>query len=99
MYTQHYARGMPTDELVLTGTTEKRGTVVEFTPDATIFETTEFHFDTLSSRLRELAFLNKGLRITIEDKRANKQHEFFYEGGIKSFVSFLNENKAPLHQV
>ena len=73
---------------------ERRST---FKPDAKIFETTEFSFDTLSQRLRELAFLNKGLLITIEDERTEKKHEFHYTGGIVSFVEHLNKNKTPLH--
>jgi DNA gyrase subunit B len=70
---------------------------VTFKPDAKIFETTEFNFDVLSQRLRELAFLNKGLLITIEDERAEKKHEFHYTGGIISFVEHLNKNKTALH--
>ena len=67
-------------------------------PSNEIFETTEFHFETLSARLRELAFLNKGVMITIEDERTGKRHEFNYEGGIVEFVEFLNQNKSPLHK-
>ena len=77
--------------------TDKRGTRVNFKPDARIFETTEFSFETLSQRLRELAFLNKGLLITIEDERTEKRHDFHYTGGIISFVEHLNKNKTPLH--
>src|SRR5204862_1365993 len=77
--------------------TDKRGTRVNFKPDAKIFEVTEFNFDTLSQRLRELAFLNKGLLITIEDERSEKKHDFHYMGGIVSFVEHLNKNKTPLH--
>ena len=74
------------------------GTTVTFKPDAEIFtETTEYSFDTLSARLRELAFLNRGLRIDIEDERDGRSHEFHYEGGIESFVTYLNQNKAVLH--
>src|SRR5207248_111256 len=77
--------------------TTKRGTLVRFTPDPTIFtETTKFSFDTLSARLRELAFLNKSLRISIAEEESNRQHEFFFEGGIVSFVQHINHKKTPL---
>ncbi len=97
VYNQKYARGDKQTELEVTGTTKKRGTKITFRPDSEIFETLEFSFDTLSQRLRELAFLNKGLKITIEDERSEKANEFEYEGGIKSFVSHLNKNKTVLH--
>src|SRR5260221_13974941 len=81
-----------------TGTTQKRGTAVRFRPDPTVFEEVNFSFDTLSQRLRELAFLNEGVTIPIEDERAeNKRHEFSYKGGIGSFVEHLNKNKTPIH--
>ena len=84
--------------LEVTGTTKKRGTKVTFKPDVQIFEeTTEFSYETLSQRLRELAFLNKGLKITIKDERGDKEHVFHYEGGIVSFVEHLSKNKTPLH--
>jgi DNA gyrase subunit B len=103
VYTQTYERGVPTAALEVTGTTKKRGTKVTFKPDVQIFETVEFSFDTLAQRLRELAFLNGGVTITIDDERdGGKSHKFLYEGGINSFVSFLNQNKAvvndkPIH--
>jgi DNA gyrase subunit B len=103
VYTQSYERGAPTTGLEVTGTTKKRGTKVTFKPDPQIFETIEFSFDTLAQRLRELAFLNGGVTITIDDERdGGKSHKFLYEGGINSFVSFLNQNKAvvndkPIH--
>jgi DNA gyrase subunit B len=97
VYAQTYHRGAPTADLKTIAQTDKRGTRVNFKPDAKIFEVTEFNFDTLSQRLRELAFLNKGLLITIEDERAEKKHEFHYMGGIVSFVEHLNKNKTPLH--
>ena len=82
----------------MVGTTKKRGTKITFHPDDKIFETTEFSFDMLSQRLRELAFLNAGVRITINDEREDeKHHEFFYEGGINSFVEYLNRNRNTLH--
>jgi DNA gyrase subunit B len=103
VYNQSYQRGDPTTELEVSGTTKKRGTKITFTPDATIFETIEFSFDTLAQRLRELAFLNGGVTITIDDERdGGKSHNFFYEGGINSFVQYINQNKAvvndkPIH--
>jgi len=97
IFEQHYARGIPLDELTVMGTTDKRGTYVRFSPDEEIFkDTTTFNFETLSARLRELAFLNKKLRITIEDERTQKSHDFFYEGGIVSFIQHINEKKNPL---
>ena len=97
VYVQSYQRGAPTTPLENTGHTDRRGTKVSFKPDDRIFETTDYNFDTLSQRLRELAFLNKGLLITIEDERTDKKHEFHYTGGIVSFVEHLNKNKTPLH--
>jgi len=97
VYVQNYKRGVPQAPLEVTGHTDRRGTKVTFKPDPKIFETTEFSFDVLSQRLRELAFLNKGVLITIEDERTEKKHEFHYTGGIISFVEHLNKNKTPLH--
>jgi DNA gyrase subunit B len=97
VFVQSFKRGTPTGRLQTTGHTDRRGTKVTFKPDALIFETTEFSFDTLSQRLRELAFLNKGLLITIDDELAEKKHEFHYTGGIVSFVEHLNKNKTVLH--
>lgn len=99
VYHQWYKRGAPQHPLEVTGKTNRRGTKVTFKPDTEIFETTEFSFDTLSQRLRELSFLNKGLKITITDERVGKKHEFHYDGGIRSFVEFLNQRKNPLHEV
>lgn len=97
IYKQRYERGKPTARLADVGETKKRGTVVRFMPDAQIFqETTAFSFDTLSARLRELAFLNKQLRITITDERSERRHEFYFEGGIVSFVQDINKTKTPL---
>jgi DNA gyrase subunit B len=100
VYHQSYERGNPTRDLEVTGTTKKRGTKVTFRPDAQVFETTEFSFDTLAQRLRELAFLNAGVTITIDDERAEggKGHKFLYEGGIVSFVQYLNQNKASVNE-
>jgi DNA gyrase subunit B len=97
VFVQTFHRGTPAADLKTIARTDKRGTRVNFKPDAKIFETTDFSFDTLSQRLRELAFLNKGLLITIEDERTEKKHEFHYTGGIISFVEHLNKNKTPLH--
>jgi DNA gyrase subunit B len=98
VYEQRYARGVPQQQVTGIGTTDQRGTKVSFKPDATIFETTEFNFDTLSQRLRELAFLNAGLHITITDERTSKSHEFKFDGGIVSFVQFINKAKQVLHE-
>ena len=98
MYTQRYGRGEPQTPLQKGANTVRVGTTVTFKPDAEIFtETTEFSFDILAARLRELSFLNRGLRITIEDQRDGREHDFHYEGGIESFVTYLNQNKTVLH--
>ncbi|MGH9784785.1 MAG: DNA gyrase subunit B, partial [Terriglobia bacterium] len=98
VYEQRFERGKPASEFRQAGTTRRRGTKVRFRPDPTIFETLDFSFDTLSQRLRELAFLNEGVTIVIEDERADKKrHEFNYKGGIASFVEHLNKNKTALH--
>ena len=98
VYTQHYRRGEPQTPLRKGAGTPRVGTTVTFKPDADIFtETTEFSFDILSARLRELSFLNRGLRISIEDRRDGRGHDFHYEGGIASFVTYLNQNKTVLH--
>ncbi|MBI1919983.1 MAG: DNA topoisomerase (ATP-hydrolyzing) subunit B [Geobacter sp.] len=98
VFHQSYTCGNPLSPLEEVGETRKRGTKVTFLPDDTIFETTDFSFDVLSQRLRELAFLNAGVKITIVDEReADKRHEFIYEGGINSFVEYLNRNKTSLH--
>ncbi|HEY7513588.1 MAG TPA: ATP-binding protein, partial [Vicinamibacteria bacterium] len=98
VYRQSYQRGNPTTPLENTGVTDRRGTKVTFKPDAQIFETTTFSFDTLSQRLRELSFLNRGILITLEDERDGKKHRFQYQGGIASFVEHLNRNKQVLHK-
>jgi DNA gyrase, B subunit len=91
--------GIPVSPLAETGTTTKRGTKITFKPDGDIFEDTIYSFDKLSERLREKAFLNKGIRISIKDEReeTEKAHEFYYKGGIAEFVKHLNKNKSPLH--
>ncbi|RSL29789.1 DNA topoisomerase (ATP-hydrolyzing) subunit B [Salibacterium salarium] len=101
VYYQNYERGVPQQDVQTIGTTEKSGTKIHFKPDGLIFDDiTEFDYDTLSTRLRELAFLNKGLRISFEDKRDEDIEviEYFYEGGIASFVEYLNRQKDPLHE-
>jgi DNA gyrase subunit B len=97
VHKQSYTRGKPVGDLEVTGTTKKRGTKITFKPDAEIFETVEFSFDTLAQRLRELAFLNGGVTISIDDERDGKAHKFLYEGGVRSFVQFLNQNKAAVN--
>ncbi len=97
VFEQRFEKGKPTGPLTVVGKTKKRGTQVTFKPDPEIFETTELSFDVLSERLRELAFLNRGLRITIMDEKADKKQEFIYKGGIVSFVEHLNKNKVCLH--
>src|SRR6266403_1261064 len=96
-WTQRYENGVPTGPLTATGTTKKTGTIIRFKPAAAIFEDTTFSFDTLSNRLRELAFLNRGLKIVIEDERDTRSHTFLYKGGIIEFIKHLNQNKTPLH--
>ncbi|MBI4452438.1 DNA topoisomerase (ATP-hydrolyzing) subunit B [Candidatus Woesearchaeota archaeon] len=100
IYQQKYAQGKTATPLEIVGEVDPKdtGTTIIFVPDNEIFQTTEFSFDILSSRLRELAFLNKGINITIEDERDGKRHEFQYDGGIVSFVEYLNKNKNPLHK-
>jgi DNA gyrase subunit B len=97
VYQQSYKRGAPQAPLKEVGKSKERGTQVTFKPDSEIFETTDFSFDILSQRLRELAFLNRGLKITIDDERTQKKHEFFYKGGLLSFVEHLNRAKAAIH--
>ena len=99
VYEMEFKQGIKSIDLHKTGKTTKRGTKITFKPDAEIFTTTEYSFDKLSERLREKAFLNKGIRITIVDERSDteKKHEFYYEGGIAEFVKHLNKNKNVLH--
>jgi len=98
VYTQSYVRGVPTAPLAVTGQTSGRGTKIYFKPDDEIFEELEFNFDILANRLRELAFLNSGIQITLIDDRDDRKSEFFYEGGIISFVEYINRNKKVLHK-
>jgi DNA gyrase subunit B len=100
VFEQRYERGKPNASLQVTGKTKRRGTKVTFKPDGQVFETLDFSFDVLAQRLRELAFLNKGLEITLKDERKEpvKEQAFKYKGGIVSFVEHLNEAKTPLHK-
>ncbi len=100
VFEQRYERGKASAPLTATGKTKRRGTKVRFKPDGQVFETLEFSFDVLAQRLRELAFLNKGLAITLRDERKEsaKEQVFLYKGGIVSFVEHLNEAKTPLHK-
>lgn len=95
---QKYNRGIPEGRLSVIGETDKHGTLVTFMPDDKVFETTIFNYDRLRHRLRELAYLNKGIRINLEDRRAEKERKetFHYEGGVKEFVESLNKNKTVL---
>jgi DNA gyrase subunit B len=104
VWEQNYSKGEPQSKLKKTGTTKKRGTRIQFLPDKEIFTTTEYNFDTLAQRLRELAFLNKGLQITLTDERQTdaksgeaKHLEFKYSGGIAEFIKHLNRGKSVLH--
>ena len=97
IWKQTFSKGKTTSTLEKIGTTEEHGTKIFFIPDAEIFEEIDFDYETVSQRLRELAFLNKGIRITLTDEREDKKQEFLYEGGIKSFVDYLNRNKGKIH--
>lgn len=94
---QKYERGVPITELKETGKTKRSGTKIRFKPDTQIFEVNEFNYDTLAQRIRELAFLNSGLKIKLLDERDGREQEFFYKGGIVAFVQELNKNKNTLH--
>jgi DNA gyrase subunit B len=98
VYRQSYKRGVPVAPLEMVGKTRGRGTKVIFKPDHEIFEDLEFSFDMLANRLRELAFLNKGVKITLTDERVDKKSEFLYKGGIVSFVEYINRNKGVIHK-
>ncbi len=100
IHVQHYSCGNALDELRVVGDTTERGTTVKFKPDSTIFLETVYHYDVLAKRLRELAFLNKGIQVELIDEREeNKKEVFKYDGGIKEFVQFVDKNKVPLHEV
>jgi DNA gyrase subunit B len=97
IYFQKYSRGKKTSELEIIGKTEKSGTKIRFKPDLDIITTDEFDYDTLNRRLRELAFLNKGIRIILEDERTDQKEDFCYQGGIAEFVQYLNRRHTPVH--
>ena len=99
LYEQRFSRGVATTKLKVLGPADGTGTSQHFRPDPQIFSTLDFSLDILQQRLRELAFLNRGLRINLVDERIDKKQTFVYEGGIKSFVEHLNKNKEPLHDV
>ncbi|MDF1590063.1 MAG: DNA topoisomerase (ATP-hydrolyzing) subunit B [Desulfobacterales bacterium] len=98
IYHQTYEKGKKTSALTVIGKTRKRGTKVHFKPDLEILTTDNFVFEILSRRLRELAFLNKGLKITIEDERSDQRNEFLYKGGVESFVKYLNRRNTAIHK-
>lgn len=98
IWQQEYNRGKVVTDLNIVGNTDETGTEVYFKPDEEIFDEIVYDFEVLSQRLRELAFLNKGISITLIDERNDKEEEYYYEGGIKSFVEYLNRNKEPLHE-
>ncbi len=98
IYRQTYEKGRKTSELTVVGKTRKRGTKVQFRPDPEIFKTVDFSREILSRRMRELAFLNRGVRIILEDERAEAKEEFLYKGGIKEFVEYLNRRNTALHK-
>jgi DNA gyrase subunit B len=98
IHTISYSRGKLAEPVKIIGDTSQRGTVVSFRPDATIFQSIEFDYEYLKERIMELAFLNRGLRIALEDERDGKKEEFRYEGGISEFVKYLNQAKTKLHE-
>ncbi|MFC1868032.1 DNA topoisomerase (ATP-hydrolyzing) subunit B [Thermodesulfobacteriota bacterium] len=98
VYLQRYERGIVKTEMKVIRETKKRGTCILFKPDPEIFENTEFDFDTIAKRMRELSFLTKGVRIKISDEGTGRKQDFMYEGGIKSFVEYLNKNNETLHK-
>ena len=98
IYYQTYEKGKKTSDLSIIGKTNKRGTKIHFVPDTEILETDNFSYDVLIRRLRELAFLNKKVRLTIEDERSDNKDQFYYKGGLISFVEYLNKINVPLHK-
>jgi DNA gyrase subunit B len=98
VYYQSYEKGNSTSPVKVIGKTKKRGTKLHFRPDGEIFKTTDFSFDIISQRLRELAFLNKRLRIVLDDERTDKKKEYYYKGGVVSFVEYLNKGRTPCNR-
>ena len=97
IHRQRYERGKPVTELKVVGQSKLTGTKVTFKPDPLIFETTEFSYDILAKRMRELSFLNRGVKITITDERDGRSQQFLFKGGIIEFVQYLNRHRTPLH--
>ncbi|MFA7533577.1 MAG: DNA topoisomerase (ATP-hydrolyzing) subunit B, partial [Tissierellaceae bacterium] len=97
-YMQKFERGYATSELEIIGKSEDTGTTIHYMPDEEVFETIEINLETLEHRFREMAFLNKGIKIVLKDERIDKTKEFYYEGGIKSFVEYINKNKTPIQK-
>ena len=98
VYYQSYERGKSTSQVEVIGKTKRRGTRIHFKPDLGILKTDDFSFDIISQRLREMAFLTKGIKIVLEDERTDKKKEYQYKGGIVSFVEYLNKGRTPLHK-
>ena len=95
---QRYARGVPTSPIKVDGDTEGTGTIIRFKPDAQIFESTELNYETLSGRMREFAFLNKGLKVSISEQKTSQSNTYKFDGGIVEYVQFINRSKASLHE-
>lgn len=98
IYQQKFERGIPTTDLVVIGDSHSTGTAIQFKPDHEIFEILEFSYETLENRFREMAFLNKGIKLSISDKRTDTKKEFYYEGGIASFVEYINKKKTAIQK-
>ena len=98
MHFQRYERGVPTSPIKVDGDAQGTGTIVRFKPDSQIFESTEFNYETLSGRMREFAFLNKGLKVSISEQKTNQSNSYRFDGGIVEYVQFINRSKACLHE-